>query len=117
MQVRSLPPVEYPVGAKNKAQAARLIAEENTIRVLRVQRAAVSGGFRFGVVAGTFFATQISAGYARQLYDVWNFVLGGSISGLVAGFTGASACSCARSTVRFGCIQKERNQTVGGADT
>jgi hypothetical protein len=84
-KVAQLPAVEYPEHAVNKAQAARLIAEENTLRVLRVQRAAVRGGVHVGTLAGIFFAAQISSQYARETRDVWNIVLGGSVAGATAG--------------------------------
>jgi hypothetical protein len=84
-RVRSLPPIEHPAHAVNKAQAARLIAEENTVRVLRVQRAAVSGGFRFGALTGLFVGVQLSSAYARNLVDVWNSVYAGSATGASVG--------------------------------
>mmetsp|Transcript_4666 Transcript_4666/g.12971 ORF Transcript_4666/g.12971 Transcript_4666/m.12971 type:complete len:370 (+) Transcript_4666:194-1303(+) len=84
-KVRALPPVEHPAHAVNQAQAARLIAEENTLRVLRVQRAAVRGGMWVGSIAGVYFATAISSRYARDVHDVWNIVLGGTVAGSSTG--------------------------------
>ncbi len=91
-EVRALPPLEYREHAINKAQAARLMAEENTLRVLRVQRAAVRGGLRIGSLAGLFFAAQISSQYARQTRDILNIVLGGAVAGTAAGLMREEAC-------------------------
>lgn len=91
-RLRDLPPIKSPSHAVNKAQAARLIAEENTIRLLRVQRAAVGGGLRFGMLSGVFLGVQLASAYARNDVDVWNNVAAGACTGAAAGLLCAYDC-------------------------
>mmetsp|Transcript_6490 Transcript_6490/g.16611 ORF Transcript_6490/g.16611 Transcript_6490/m.16611 type:complete len:323 (+) Transcript_6490:204-1172(+) len=103
-RVQSLPPVEFPAHAVNKAQAARLIAEENTVRVLRVQRAAVGGAGRFGALAALFLGVQLSSAHARDCADVWNIAYAGSATGTAVGLL-----------LPYSPLQRVGNALLGGA--
>lgn len=69
----------------SKAQEARLIAEENTKRIIRFSRQAIKGGLQFGSLAGLFYAAQMLNAVANGEKSIQDTAVAASVTGSIFG--------------------------------
>ncbi|KAL3145022.1 hypothetical protein ABBQ32_003521 [Trebouxia sp. C0010 RCD-2024] len=87
----------------NKAALARLQAEENSRRLVRIANETLKGGLRFGALAGTFVAVQQISSIARAERGAIDVLIAGTFTGAVLGATvlgsrGTRLRSCMKGT-------------------
>ncbi|CAL8462070.1 g1601 [Coccomyxa elongata] len=70
-----------PQGGLSSAQMARLIAEENTRRLIRLGNETLRGGLRFGALTGLFFGVQLLSSIARNKRDMQDTVNAALVTG------------------------------------
>ncbi|KAK9906560.1 hypothetical protein WJX75_004165 [Coccomyxa subellipsoidea] len=70
-----------PQGGLSPAQVARLIAEENTRRLIRLGNETLKGGLRFGALTGLFFGVQLLSSIARDRRDMQDTVNAALVTG------------------------------------
>ncbi|CAK0771426.1 hypothetical protein CVIRNUC_003859 [Coccomyxa viridis] len=69
----------------SKAQVARLIAEENTRRLIRMGNGMIMGGLRFGGLTALFYGVQMTSSIARNRRDMQDTILAALVAGAVMG--------------------------------
>lgn len=89
IQERRQPPPTVPP-AYSKAEAAKLLGELNTRRLIRVMNSSLRGGLWCGWLGALYFGVEGLAEYGRNVRDPLNTVLGAWTSGAVFGL--ASTC-------------------------
>lgn len=82
---KALGPVQPPPDAPTKARAAKVMAEEQTRRLLRTLNGAVKGGIRFGGLAAVYYGMQLAGSIYRGRHDFYNSVIGGMAAGSLLG--------------------------------
>jgi len=100
----------------SKGQEARLIAEDNTMRIIRFSKQAIKGGLQFGSLAGLFYAAQALSAVANGERSIQDVAIAGSVTGAVFGaFMPGPAGLRLRSSVLGGVLGAAFGYPVGWA--